>query len=152
MNFLQFVQLIIYLLTQKWQKESTTLSFRCAFRYHKIDISQKTTKSCAGINKARTRILALFGIFIIHLLTRFVNIHFVRFFVVIFGKKYMMKKIQRFVVVLFVYFATTERVVVGARGGIFQGKYTNLRCRIRCGLAAQAIRPSPPTPPKPQPI
>ena len=35
----------------------------------------------------------------------FVNIHFVRFFVVIFGKKYMVKKIARFVVVVFVHFA-----------------------------------------------
>ena len=35
----------------------------------------------------------------------FVNIHFVRFFVVNFGKKYMMKNLSAFVVVVFVHFA-----------------------------------------------
>ena len=56
-------------------------------------------------NKARTRIRALLGIIIIHPSEQFVNIHFVRFFVVIFGEKYSMKNLGHFVVVLFVYFA-----------------------------------------------
>ena len=57
------------------------------------------------INKARTRIRALLGIIIIHHTARFVNIHFVRFFVVIFGEKYSVKNFVSFVVVLFVDFA-----------------------------------------------
>ena len=57
------------------------------------------------INKARTRIRALLGIIIIHHTARFVNIHFVRFFVVIFGEKYRVKNFVSFVVVLFVDFA-----------------------------------------------
>ena len=57
-------------------------------------------------DKAQTRIRALFGIIIIHLPSGFVNIHFVRFFVVIFGEKYMMKNFAAIVVVVFVYFAT----------------------------------------------
>lgn len=53
------------------------------------------------INKARTRIRALLGIIIIHHVDEFVNIHFVRFFVVIFGEKYRVKKMPLFVVVVF---------------------------------------------------
>ena len=56
-------------------------------------------------NKARTRIRALFGIIIIHPWHRFVNIHFVRFFVVIFGEKYSVENFAQFVVVIFVDFA-----------------------------------------------
>ena len=64
-------------------------------------------------NKMQTRIRTLLGIIIIHLWRGFVNIHFVRFFVGIFGEKYRMKNLSAFVVVVFVYFATMERVVVG---------------------------------------
>ena len=55
-------------------------------------------------DKARTRIRALLGIIIIHPSEQFVNIHFVRFFVVIFGEKYRVKNFGRFVVVVFVDF------------------------------------------------
>ena len=48
---------------------------------------------------------ALIGAIIIHYPRCFVNIYFARFFVVIFGEKYSMKKIGLFVVVFFVYFA-----------------------------------------------
>ena len=60
----------------------------------------------------QTRIRTLLGIIIIHLWSGFVNIHFVRFFVGIFGEKYSMKNLSAFVVVVFVYFATMDRVVV----------------------------------------
>ena len=42
----------------------------------------------------------------------FVNIHFVRFFVVIFGEKYRVKNLRAFVVVLFVDFLQCLNVVV----------------------------------------
>ena len=78
----------------------------------------------------------LLGTFIIHLGAGFVNIHFVRFFVVIFGEKYRVKNLRAFVVVLFVDFlqsglvAVVSQVEKSVAGGEI-GHLTALICDVR---------------------
>ncbi len=76
------------------------------------------TADCAGILIRQGRgSRALFGTIIIHYPERFVNIHFVRFFVAIFGEKYSMKILSLFVAVIFVDFVQCRFVVVVSQRG-----------------------------------
>ena len=90
---------------QKNQKESTIGVLSCGKDTIRLVFRSKNVGLCRNLIKRRRGPRALFGSIIIHYPLRFVNIHFARFFVAIFGEKYSMKKFGLFVVVLFVYFA-----------------------------------------------
>ena len=97
---------ILYISQQKKAKRKHNFGFSLRIYIISLIFRRKPLQVVQEYYKAQTRIRALLGIIIIHPSPHFVNIHFVRFFVVNFGEKYMTKNFDAFVVVIFVYFVS----------------------------------------------